>query len=241
MLGTLLNAVGILLGGLAGANPRWQLSASRQSFLKAALGVFTFYAGARLVWMGWTGGFLHGLAQFGIVLLAMSAGKILGGLLGLQKLSNAVGQFAKDRLNGPAPPQSRGSDGFTVCAGLFCAAPLAIYGALQEGLQNNWHLLAIKAVMDGLAAMAFVPLFGRMVLLSVLPVVAWQGLLTLGARVLVEFSLIPVPSHPLDSLNMTCGVLAFGVALVVFEVKKIELADYLPSLALAPLLTAWWL
>jgi uncharacterized membrane protein YqgA involved in biofilm formation len=31
----------------------------------------------------------------------------------------------------------------------------------------------------------------------------------------------------------------FCVALVIFEIRKIELTDYLPSLVFAPLLTLW--
>jgi uncharacterized membrane protein YqgA involved in biofilm formation len=41
-----------------------------------------------------------------------------------------------------------------------------------------------------------------------------------------------------DSVNVTGGLLVFCVALVILELKRIELADYLPSLAFAPLL-AW--
>ena len=41
----------------------------------------------------------------------------------------------------------------------------------------------------------------------------------------------------LDSINATGGLLVFSVALVMLGIKKIELADYLPSLAIAPLLT----
>jgi uncharacterized membrane protein YqgA involved in biofilm formation len=90
--------------------------------------------------------------------------------------------------------------------------------------------------MDGLATMAFVTTFGWGVMLSVIPVVAYQGTITLSARflgsLLEERGLI-------DSLNATGGMLVFCIALVILELKKIELADYLPSLAFAPLLT--WL
>jgi uncharacterized membrane protein YqgA involved in biofilm formation len=40
-----------------------------------------------------------------------------------------------------------------------------------------------------------------------------------------------------DSVNAAGGLLVFSVALVILQLKKIELADYLPSLAFAPLLT----
>jgi len=35
-------------------------------------------------------------------------------------------------------------------------------------------------------------------------------------------------------------MLVFCVALIILELKKVELADYLPSLLIAPLLTWLW-
>lgn len=242
MIGTLINAVGILAGGLAGGNPRWQLSPARQQWFKVGLGVYTVYAGLSLVWKGLNGTVGFMLKQFLIVLVAMSLGKLVGRLLHLQKLSNRLGEFARARMakSGAGAP-GRFGDGFLVGTALFCAAPLAFLGALQDGLQGNWQLLAIKGVMDGLAVMAFVPLFGRGVMLAAVPVVAWQGLLTVGAQVLVREEVLRELSPPLFALNITCGFLAFSVSLIVLELKKIELADYLPSLVLAPALTRWWL
>jgi len=95
----------------------------------------------------------------------------------------------------------------------------------------------VKAVMDGLATMAFVTLFGLGATLSVVPVIACQGTITLLAKLaqpwLAKYSL-------LDPINATAGLLVFCVALIIFELKRIELADYLPSLVFAPLLTWLW-
>jgi uncharacterized membrane protein YqgA involved in biofilm formation len=44
-----------------------------------------------------------------------------------------------------------------------------------------------------------------------------------------------------DPVNATAGLLIFCVALIIFEVRKIEVTAYLPSLVFAPLLTWWWL
>jgi uncharacterized membrane protein YqgA involved in biofilm formation len=91
--------------------------------------------------------------------------------------------------------------------------------------------------MDGLATMAFVSTFGWGVMLSVIPVVAYQGTLTLGAK----FAAPLLENHALlDSINGTGGMLLFCVALIILDLKKIELGDYLPSLLFAPLLTWLW-
>ena len=44
----------------------------------------------------------------------------------------------------------------------------------------------------------------------------------------------------LAGADATAGLLVFCIALIILELKKIELADYLPSLAFAPLLAWWW-
>ena len=106
---------------------------------------------------------------------------------------------------------------------------------MQDGLSGYFYPLAVKAVMDGLATMSLSALFGRGVLLAALPVLALQGTLTLlGSQFLKPF----LEAHELlDSVNTTGGLLVFSVALVILGLRKVELTDYLPSLALAPLIT----
>jgi uncharacterized membrane protein YqgA involved in biofilm formation len=94
----------------------------------------------------------------------------------------------------------------------------------------------VKAVIDGLATLGFVRLFGWGAMLAALPVLAFQGTITL---VCMQFLKPTLEVHSLiDSINATGGLLVFCVALIILELKRLELADYLPSLAFAPLL-AW--
>ncbi len=113
---------------------------------------------------------------------------------------------------------------------------MAILGAIQDGVSGEYKTLAIKAALDGLAAMAFASTFGWGVLLSVIPVVAYQGTITLCAK-LISPHLTPAM---IDSLNATGGLLILCLPLVILDVRRVPLADYLPSLAVAPLLTRWW-
>jgi hypothetical protein len=205
------------------------------------LGAFTVFYGLRLTWVSISGSVFESLKQLMIVVLALTLGKLVGRGLQLQRMSNRLGQRARETISSSRPddPQ-RFNKGFKTCAALFCAAPLGILGATQEGLtfSDYFYPLAIKGVMDGLASMGFVTLFGRGVLLSALPVLALQGTITL----LVSRVLEPILSlHNLvNSLNAVGGLLVFSVALVILGLKRIELADYLPALIVAPLLTSWW-
>jgi uncharacterized protein len=206
--------------------------------LKILLGAFTVYVGLGATWQGLGGGFGHIVKQLGIVLLALMLGNLTGNLLRIQKSLNRLGQYAKQKISGATTSVSRRSnDGFITCSILFCVTPIAVLGSLMDGVSGNFKPLAVKAVMDGLATVAFASTFGWGVLLSVVPVVAWQGTLTLLARLAQPWL---EKNALLDPISATAGMLVFCVALIILELKKIELADYLPSLIFAPLLTWLW-
>jgi uncharacterized membrane protein YqgA involved in biofilm formation len=239
MTGSILNSAGIIIGALAGLSGK-RLSTANQSFLKTALGAFTAFVGLRLVWQGLNGSFGQMGGQILIALAALVIGRPVGRLLGLQKISNRLGQFARLRI-AAATPGSRPSwsDGFNTCTALFCAAPLAILGSVTDGLAGDFLPLAVKAVMDALAAMSFVAMFrAGSVALAALPVFMWQGTLTLLCAGYAAPWLLQ--HHLSGSVNVVAGLQVLFVSLVVFEVRKIELADYLPALALAPLLAWFW-
>lgn len=238
MIGTALNVAGILLGGAIGLARRKPFSPARESFFKVALGVFAIFYGLRLTWTSLNGSLWQILRQLLIVVLALMLGKLTGRLLRLQKMSNRVGKKARESIAAarPAAPGRLG-EGFKTCAALYCVAPLAILGSVQDGLSGYYYPLAVKAVMDGLATMGFTLVFGWGVLLVALPVLAFQGTITLlclhGLKPFLE-------AHSLvDPVNAAGGLLVFCVGMVNLDLKKIELADYLPSLIFAPILS--WL
>ncbi len=236
MIGTGVNVAGILIGGMVGLGRRKPLPPEYESFFKVGLGVFAVFFGLRLTWLSLNGTFGQILKQLLVAVLALMLGKLTGHLLRLQKMSNHLGRQARARIAGLKPgAPDRLSEGFKTCAALYCAAPLAILGSVQEGLSGYYYPLAVKAVMDGLAALGFTLIFGWGVILSALPVLAFQGTITL---VCAQYLRPMLEAHNLvDSVNAVGGLLVFCVALVILDLKKIELADYLPSLIFAPLIT----
>lgn len=240
MIGTFLNVAGIVLGAVLGLVKKKPFSAPNQLFFKVALGAFTVFFGLQLAWRSLKGSALDMFKQLGIVILALILGRLMGRWLHLQKTSNRLGQFARDRMASAQPedPQ-RFTNGFLVCAALFCAAPIGILGAIHDGLSGYYEPLAVKMVMEGLAAMSFVSMFGWGVMFSAVPVLVCQGTISL---VCARFLRPWLEAHGLvNSVNLTGGLLIFCVALIILEIKKIEVTDYLPSLVFAPLLTWWWL
>lgn len=239
MTGTLLNVIGILAGGAVGLSSQARLAANQESFVRISLAVFAVYYGLRMSCVSLAGSAGHVLKSLLITVLALMIGKILGRVLRLQTFSNYLGKRACDQLptkaGGPLPPPG---DAFKATTILFCAAPLGILGAMQDAITPGGYPfpLAVKALMDGLATMAFIRTLGPGVLLSGISVLAWQGTIFVACS---QFLAPFLTAHQLvDSVNAVAGLLVFCVALVILELKKIPLAEYLPSLAVAPV-AAW--
>ena len=239
MTGAFLNALGILVGGLFGLAQRAALSARTQDFFRRALGAAAIFSGLRLVWLHINGTFSSCAKQIFIAVLAVTLGNWLGKLLRLQKISNRLGRQASSLIaatQSKTPPKA--GDGFIACTILFCAAPLGLLGAVTDGLTGDFYLLAVKAVMDALATASFMKIFGWLAALAAFPVYAVLGGLTLACRFYAEPLL--GPAGLTDIVGVTGGFIACVVALVILEVRRVELANYLPGLAVAPLL-AWLL
>ena len=239
MTGAFINALGILFGGLFGLAQRASLPARVQDFFRRALGAAAVFSGLRLVWLHVNGTFSSCARQIFLALLAVTLGNWIGRGLRLQKISNRLGRFAGNlMLSAPAGAPRKTSDGFVACTILFCAAPLGLLGAVTDGLSGDFYLLTVKAVMDALAMTGFVKMFGWLAAFSAFPVYFFLGALTLACQFYAKPFL---DSHGLtDSGDVAAGFVACAVALVIFEIRKVELANYLPALAVAPLLARWW-
>jgi uncharacterized membrane protein YqgA involved in biofilm formation len=233
--GAFLNALGILLGALFGLAWRKPVSARTQLFFRNALGAATIFFGLRLVWLSLDGTFLMCMKRIILALLVLVLGNLVGKVLALQKISNHFGRFAGNLItNSP----HKMADGFNACAILFCAAPLGILGAVTNGLSSYFYFLAVKALMDALAMISFVKMFRWPAAMSAFPVFLFFGAITFAC----QFYAVPfLNSHDLtNSVNTVAGFIALAVAVVIFEIRKVELANYLPALVVAPLL-AWLL
>lgn len=239
LLGTLVNAVGILVGGAAFYVWRKTPSGESQQTIRNALAIVTVLAGLHLYWVHINGGFWSGLRQNLIIMVSLSFGSLTGHLMGLQQGSNRLGQYATRLMEAAIKSGERPfQDGFLTAVILFCLAPLSLLGAVQEGLVGDWRSFAIKTCVDSLGATAFVGIFGGRVLSVLIPVVAWQGSLTLGFKLLSPW----LSQHGLlDSVMATSGMLMSTVSLQLAQVGRIRVTDYLPSLVYAPVLTALWM
>jgi uncharacterized membrane protein YqgA involved in biofilm formation len=239
VLGPLFNTIAILVGGVLGFTVRDRLTLRQESFLKIGLAVFTVFYGLRLTCLSLAGSAGHVLKLSIITMVALMLGKAVGRLFRLQSFSNRLGKRARDWIQAAVQKKPTGfREAFLTGTILFCTAPLGMVGALADALAPNAYPypLVIKGIMDGLATMAFVRLLGPGVICSALPVLVLQGTIFLVARTQWEAFL---RGHDLlDPILAVTGIMIFCVALIILELKKVPLAEYLPALLLAPA-TAW--
>ena len=235
VIGALLNALGILLGAIFGLAWRGQWSARPQNQIKSLLGAFTALCGLQLIWLNVGGGFGSVLKQLLLAVLALVLGNLLGKILGLQKFSNRLGRHAATLIAAGQSSSWKRADGFIAGTILFCAAPLGLIGAVTDGLSEFFYPLALKAVMDGLATMSFVKIFRWPAALAAAPVFFFLNDIALAVHTFAQPWLDA--HHARHAVNVAAGLIICATTLVVLEVRRVELANYLPALVVAPLLT----
>lgn len=240
MIGTIINTIAILVGGALGLLFGARLPDRLKNIVVAGIGLFTAALGMKM--------FLKTENEL-IVLGALLFGVLLGEWGQIEERLQNLGQILEARF---APKTGKDSTstgnfvrGFLTASLIFCVGPLAILGSIQNGLDGNYTTLAVKSVLDGFAAMAFASSFGLGVLFSALPIFILQGgisLLTIQLTSLLTLQISPeLVSETLtpyiNELTATGGVILLGLAFSnLLEIKKIRVGNFLPALAVAPLI-----
>lgn len=238
-LGTVINVAAILVGASIGVLIGHRLPERTRTTVTDALGLVTLVIGGLNIVALRDDSFVDAVGQ-GITLLVVLAALLFGGIAGSllrleQRLESAGGWLQRTLAPGEASgARARFVEGFVDSSLIFCIGPLAVLGALSDGLGQGIDELALKSALDGFAAIAFAATLGWGVAASALSVGLWQGLLTVLAVLLGD-----IMSEPLvAALTATGGVLLLGVGLRLLAVKAVPVGDMLPALLLAPAFTA---
>ena len=110
---------------------------------------------------------------------------------------------------------------------------MAILGSITDGIGHGPNTLIIKSILDGFACIAFAASLGWGVAASSITVGLWQGFVTLVAFFAGSF----IPGSMIASITATGGVLMLAIGLRISGIRQIAVADMLPALVFAPLLT----
>jgi len=245
VVGTFINVGTVLAGGSVGLVLRRALPQRFQRIVLQGLGLITILLGLQMALK---------TRQIFIVLGSLLLGALLGEWWRLQDRLDTLGRWLEtrfkvwsQRLAGSSTNHSAGetpaplwhdrfSEGFITTTLLFCVGPMTLLGSIQDGISGDFKTLAIKACMDGFAAMVFAAELGWGVLFSAGSVLIIQGSLTLAAAPL-QRTLTPMM---IDEMTATGGLMIVAIGLMLLEIKRLPIANFLPALAIAPLLAAWW-
>jgi hypothetical protein len=226
MTGTIINIITVLIGGTLGLLFGARLPDRLKSTVIAGMGFFTIAIGIQM--------FL-GTDNPLIVLGALLIGALLGEWWKIEDGLQNLGRVLEERFT-PDPEtaaDSRFVRGFLTASLLFCVGPMTILGSIQDGLTGNYELLAVKSVLDGFAALAFASTLGVGVLFSTLVILVFQGGISLLAVQLNALVTTPM----LNEMTAAGGIILMGLAVSsLLEIKKIRTGNFLPALAVAPLI-----
>lgn len=226
MLGTLINFGTIIIGGFIGLILGDRISDRIKNTIISGLGIFTLLYSISL--------FLKTTNSL-IVLGSILVGVLIGEWLHIQEGVEKLGVWFEARFSksNEDVERNRFIHGFLTTTLLFCIGPMAIMGAMEDGISGNIQTLVIKSVLDGFAAMAFASTLGVGVLFSSVMVLLYQGAISLLAsqiqNVMTETMIL--------ELTATGGVILAGLAISdLLGIKKIRTASFIPALLVAPII-----
>lgn len=164
-LGTVINVAAIVVGSLIGLALGNRLPERTRAVVTDSLGMLVFVIAAfnimALTDQAWIES-VGGAATLLIVLGSLIVGGIIGSLLRIESRLESVGGWIQGKFSrsGSTAGRARFIEGFVDASLIFCIGPLAILGALSDGLGLGIDQLALKSALDGFASIAFAATMG---------------------------------------------------------------------------------
>jgi uncharacterized membrane protein YqgA involved in biofilm formation len=239
MIASIINALAVIFGSIVGRLVGGRIGTQMRNVVFAGIGVASFLIGVSMALQS---------QRFLYLVLSLVIGGLIGTALHLEDRVYRLGEWLKARFAGSdgdgtagvhsdhgsdeagatAPSVSTHSfaQGFLVSSVLFCVGALAIIGSFQAGVEKNYELLLTKSVMDGFMAVLLTAAYGIGVGFSALPILVYQGALTLLAGVLSPF----VSALMVSEISGVGGAMVVMIGLNLLELKTIKTADFLPGL-----------
>ncbi len=214
MIGTLVNTAAVLVGGSIGMVFKKAMPEKIKSIYFQAIGLFTIAIGISMVWE---------MERILLIVTSLALGSLVGEWLGIEASVEKLSEYLKRRLK---IGNEKFSEGLITSFLLFCVGSMTILGTIQEGTGVSSDLLFTKSFMDFFSAILLASAFGLGVVISAIPLLIFQGLLTLIAMLASDF-FTPEIIHGLTNIG---GVLLIGLGINILEIKKLRIMNMLPAL-----------
>lgn len=228
-LGTIINTVAILAGGLLGGLFGRFLKESTQDALTKVCGVSTLFIAISGAMEGMLTVEGRTVVSGGAMLIigCLAIGTFLGELLNIEGGFERFGEWLKVK-SGNA--KDKGFVNAFVTASLtVCIGAMAIVGSIQDGILGDYSILATKAVLDLIIIMVMTCSLGRGAVFSAIPVAVFQGSITALAGLVRPL----MTDAALANLSLIGNVLIFCVGINLVWGKKVKVANMLPAIVIA--------
>lgn len=165
-----------------------------------------------------------------LAVISIVVGGIIGEWLGIESRLDSLAEFFKQKTKSSS---DRFTEGFVTASILFCVGSMAVLGSFEDGMGHEPKLLLVKSLMDGISAVAFASSFGVGVLFSAVPVLLYQGALTLFTAYMVDF----MSETVVADLTGVGGIMLLGLGLSILKIKSIKVTNMLPALVIIVVLS----
>jgi hypothetical protein len=216
VLGTFVNCLAIICGSLVGILFKNGIPEKYNQTVMQAIGLAVILVGIKSA---------LGCDDLLIIIISLAMGSVLGEFIGIESYLDKLGDFLEKKLF----KNSKGfSAGFVTATLLYCVGSMAIVGSLESGLTGNHDTLFAKACLDGISGIILTSSLGIGVMFSAVPVLVYQGGITLMAGVLKPLLIPAVVSQ----MSGTGGLLILALGLNMLREKKIKVGNMLPAIFL---------
>lgn len=219
--GTLINTAAVAAGAGIGLLAGKAIPGSYEKIVVGGIGLAVVGIGIKM--------FLESKNILALI-AAIAFGGILGHLIGIQDGVRAFAEWAKTTFG--AEGETTFVEAILTTSVLFCVGPLTLLGCIQDALEDKVDLIATKSMLDGIGSIFFAAALGVGVLVSAGVVFIVQGLLTILASPLKK---LVHNEATIAEATAAGGLMMLAIGLTLLGVRETPVADYLPSLFLAPL------
>lgn len=225
-LGTLVNVIAIIIGGLLGLVLKNGLKQRFCDILTQACGlavIFIGSAGAFEMILSVSDGKLSSNHTM-LVVFSLVIGGLVGELINIEKRLDSIGEKLKSLVR--AKGDNKFVDGFVTASLVSCIGAMAICGPIDEALTGDSTMLFIKSILDGIILIVFASVYGVGAIFSALAVGVYQGLFTVLGVLIGDF----MSDVLVTTISGIGSILIFSVGVNVLFGKKIKVGNMLPAL-----------
>ncbi|ADQ15785.1 DUF554 domain-containing protein [Halanaerobium hydrogeniformans] len=226
MIGTLVNVLSVLAGSTLGVIFRGKFPDKIQKTLIQGISLAVILIGFQMALS------IEKSPDIILVIFSLVIGAVIGELLEIEKRLNDFGNTLKERF---AAKDALFVQGFVQASLIYCVGAMAIMGSIQDGLNNDPSILFTKSLLDGVTAIAFAASSGIGVAFSAIPILIYQGSITIFASWAEGF----LTADMIRIMTATGGLLIVAIGLnMLAKTENIKTGNLLPALAVAVILSS---